>query len=110
MKTISKLWILLAILAILAPIGLVLPAHFKAGSGWGEWGPDEIKTLAGYIPKGLERLSNLWSAPMPDYTFKRWEASPMPTLSLAYIISGIVGIIVTAAAIFAIGKFLLKKD
>jgi len=110
MKTISKLWILLAILAVAAPIGLVLPAHFKAGPGWGEWGLEDVKTLAGYIPKGLERLSSLWCAPIPAYTLKGWGGRPMSSLSLAYIMSAIVGVIVTAAAIFAIGKFLMKKD
>jgi hypothetical protein len=37
MKTINKLWILIAILVILTPVGIILPAYFKSGPAWGEW-------------------------------------------------------------------------
>jgi cobalt/nickel transport protein len=110
MKTISKLWVLLAILVIVTPIGLALPEYFKAGAAWGEWGLDEIKALAGYLPKGLERLSGLWSAPIPDYAFKGWEGKALSNLSVAYVISAIAGVFVTAILIFIIGKFLTGKD
>jgi len=110
MKTITKLWILIGILVILAPLGLILPEHFKAGAAWGEWGPEEIKQLIGYIPKGLEKLSSLWCAPIPDYAFKGWEEKPAVFLSLAYVISGIAGIVVTIGVVFLIGKFLVKKQ
>ena len=70
---------------MLSPLGLLLPAHFKAGSAWGEWGADEMQKLVGYVPKGLEKLSSLWNAPMPDYAFKGWEEKPVATLSFAYI-------------------------
>jgi len=73
MKIISKLWIFIGVLIALSPLGLLLPEHFKAGSAWGEWGTDEMQELVGYIPKGLERLSSIWSAPIPDYAFKGWE-------------------------------------
>ena len=32
MKTIVKLWMLIAILIVLTPIGIVLPQHFRAGA------------------------------------------------------------------------------
>ncbi len=110
MKTITRLWILIAILIILTPLGLILPEHFKAGAAWGEWGVEEIRELAGYIPKGLERLASLWNAPIPDYAFKGWEDKPMGALSLAYIVSAIVGIAVTVGMTLLIGKFLSKKE
>jgi cobalt/nickel transport protein len=110
MKVTTKLWIGLAVLIILSPIGLILPEHFKAGSAWGEWGADEMQKLVGYIPQGLEKLAGLWSAPIPDYAFKGWEEKGLPHLSFAYIISAIVGIGVTVVAIMLIGKLLAKKD
>ena len=110
MKTITKLWILIAILIIFTPLGLILPEHFKAGAAWGEWGVEEIRELAGYIPKGLERLASLWNAPIPDYAFKGWEDKPMGALSLAYIASAIAGIAITIGVILLIGKFLSKKE
>lgn len=38
MKTITKLWLLIIVLVILTPLGLILPAYFKSGPAWGEWG------------------------------------------------------------------------
>jgi cobalt/nickel transport protein len=110
MKTITKLWILIAILAILSPIGLLLPEHFKAGSAWGEWGPEEIKELVGYIPKGLEKLASFWTAPIPDYAFKGWEEKGLRHLSLAYIISAAAGIAIVIASIYLMGNLISKKD
>jgi len=110
MKTIHKLWILIAILAVLAPIGLVLPEHFRAGAAWGEWSIEEIKNLIGYIPKGLEKLSSAWSAPLPDYALKGQEGYPAIGLSFSYVVSAILGIIIVAVSIFLIGKFLSKKE
>jgi len=110
MKIITKFWLGLAILIILSPLGLILPEHFKAGSAWGEWGVDEMKKLVGYVPKGLEKLSSLWNAPMPDYSFKGWEEKGLPHLSFAYIISAIVGIGLIILVVIAIGRLLTKKE
>lgn len=109
MKTITKLWIGMAILVILSPLGLILPEHFKAGSAWGEWGADEMQTLVGYIPQGLKKLSLVWNAPMPDYAFNGWEEKGLPQLSFAYIISAVVGMGVTILVVMGIGKLLAKK-
>jgi cobalt/nickel transport protein len=109
MKITTKLWIGIAVLIVLTPLGLILPEHFKAGSAWGEWGADELQKLVGYIPKGLQKLSSLWTAPMPDYAFKGWEEKGLPYLSLAYILSAVVGIGITVLVVLFIGKILTKK-
>ena len=109
MKLTVKLWIGIAILIVLSPLGLLLPEHFKAGSAWGEWGADEMRELVGYIPKGLAKLSGLWQAPLPDYAFKGWEEKGLPALSFAYIISAVIGIVVVVLLALIIGKILSKK-
>ena len=109
MKTINKLWLGIVVMIILCPLGLILPEHFKAGSAWGEWGADEMQKLVGYIPQGLEKLSSLWNAPMPDYAFKGWEEKGLGHLSFSYIVSAVVGIALIAIVIFLIGKLLVKK-
>ena len=109
MKTITKFWIGIAVLIILSPLGLILPDHFKAGSAWGEWGADEMQKLIGYVPKGLGKLSSLWSAPIPNYAFKGWEEKSLANLSLAYVFSAVIGIIVCVGVVFMLGKFLSKK-
>jgi len=110
MKITTKFLIGIAVLVILSPLGLILPAHFKAGGAWGEWGADEMQKLVGYVPKGLAKLSSLWNAPMPDYAFKGWEAKGLPHLSFAYIISAIVGIGIIVLVMLGLGKLLSKKD
>jgi len=109
MKTITKLWIGIGILIVLSPLGLLLPEHFKAGDAWGEWGSDTFKESIGYIPRGLEKLSSLWHAPIPDYTFRGWEEKPLTALSIAYILSAIIGILACAALAYLLGRFLSRK-
>lgn len=92
----------LAALALLAPLGIYLPAKLNAGSAWGEWGADEIEKIAGYVPSGLERLGSIWSAPMPDYAFG--EEQSLGALSVAYVASALVG-----TALIALTVFLLRK-
>ena len=106
----KKFWIGLGILIVLSPVGLILPDHFKAGSAWGEWGADEMQKLVGYVPQGLEKLSSLWNAPMPDYAFKGWEEKGLPHLSFAYIVSAVVGIVLIAGIVFLIGKMLAQEN
>jgi len=110
MKITTKFWIGLGVLVVLSPLGLLLPEHFKAGSAWGEWGANEVQELVGYIPGGLEKLSNLWTAPIPDYAFKGWEEKPLAELSLAYVFSAVIGILICAGVVFILGRFLSRKD
>ncbi len=75
--TTRPLWIRLALLMLLTPLGIL-----AAGTAWGEWGAkdfsdpamrQEIAAASGNIappsqqPQGLARLSSLWSAPFPQY-------------------------------------------
>ena len=110
MKIYKKLFLALLLLAILTPIGLWLPERLNGGAAWGEWSVDEIKTLAGYVPQGMEKLASLWNSPMPDYAMKGQDEASLPGLSVSYIISALLGIIVIFAIIFIIGKLLIRRD
>jgi cobalt/nickel transport protein len=103
----KKLWMGIGILALLSPIGIMLPEKFKAGDAWGEWGTDTIKEMLGYVPKGLENLSELWKAPLPDYSLGG-ENAPQAVQYGSYIVSAIVGIVLVGAAWFVLKKTLLK--
>jgi len=109
LKITTKFWIGLAILVILSPLGLLLPGYFKADGAWGEWGVDEIRKLIGYVPQGLNKLSQFWNSPMPDYAFKGWENKSLVHLSISYVVSAIIGVLVIICAVFLIGKFLSKN-
>lgn len=104
-KSKAKLWIGLVVMIILTPLGLL-----ASGTAWGEWGADEVKGLVGYVPKGLEKFSVLWHAPLPDYSFKGWEEAPFLHSAFAYIISAVVGVAIVVALAYLLGKFLAKKE
>jgi cobalt/nickel transport system permease protein len=107
MKTTTKLWIVIGVLAVLSPLGLYLPYKFGAATAWGEWSANEIHGLVGYVPKGLQKLSSLWNAPLPAYGL----GNPgLKHLSLAYVISAILGIGVCIGLAFLLGKVLFKKE
>ncbi len=81
-RVVSTLWIALAVLVILTPLGLL-----AAGTAWGEWGVEELEALGlGFIPRGLESLGTLWNAPIPDY------AIPFLGDTVGYIVSAVLGV------------------
>lgn len=103
----KKLWIGLLIMALLTPLGILLPEKFKAEGAWGEWGKDELEKLLGYVPKELAKWVDLWKAPIPGYNFSGEEAS-MPSQVISYVASGLLGIGVCTLMMFLISR-LLKR-
>lgn len=59
----SPLWLIVAALVILTPIGLL-----TTGSPWGEWGKEEFVSMIGYVPQGMDRLQGLWKGFFTGYT------------------------------------------
>jgi hypothetical protein len=105
----KKLWIGLAIMALLTPLGIYLPEKFNAGDAWGEWGTDKIQELLGYVPEGLKKMADLWKAPVPDYNLGG-ENAAFGAQVISYIISGILGIAASFILIYLITKFLVKHE
>jgi cobalt/nickel transport system permease protein len=78
------LWIALAALVLIVPVGLLAP-----GTAWGEWGTEQLSSLGlDFIPKGMEKLSGFWAAPMHGYNL-----SSLGNARLGYILSAAVGIL-----------------
>ncbi len=101
-KTVRNLAIGLVALIILAPLGLL-----AVGETFGEWGNEELEEKIGFVPSGLERLSSLWSAPMPDYALPGIGES-MTAASSAYILSAVIGVVICAGLLYIIGKRIAK--
>lgn len=106
--TTRKLWAGLAVFMLLSPLGLL-----AAGTAWGEWSAEdfanpaarhEIAAASGNVhppegvPQGLEKLSSLWSAPIPDYApaFLQHEG-------LGYILSAMIGTGLIILGFLAVG-------
>jgi hypothetical protein len=103
----KKLWIGLLIMALLTPLGILIPEKFKAEGAWGEWGIAKLDKLLGYVPEGLKKLSDFWKAPIPDYSFGGEGASSTLHV-ISYIASGLLGIAVCAFIVFIISRFIAK--
>jgi cobalt/nickel transport protein len=109
-STLKKMFLGLVVLALLSPVGIIIPDKVKAGSAWGEWGTDEIQKMVGFVPQGMQKLADLWQAPMPDYAFKGWEEKGIGMLSLAYVISAAVGMGIIAGIALLFGKIVHQKE
>jgi cobalt/nickel transport system permease protein len=105
------LWIGLAVLMILTPLGLLATAE-----AWGEWGPGDFAsdnaTIAAQslhhaapsqAPQGMQRLASIWTAPIPDYApaFMHSEAFGM-------ILSALIGAVLITFVLFVIA-WLIRK-
>jgi hypothetical protein len=62
-----KLIIGLLFLALLSPLGLILPSIFKSADPWGEASGDKVGKDLGYTPKGMKKVEKIWKAPIKDY-------------------------------------------
>ncbi len=92
-------------MALMSPIGLILPEKLNGGDAWGEWDAEKLREMLGFVPKGLAKLSGLWS--VPNYGFG--EDSSHAVQYLAYIVSGLLGIVLAGLIVFLLSKMLLKR-
>jgi len=90
-----RLWIGLAIFLIATPLGIL-----AAGSAWGEWKAQDFK---GGAPRGLERLSSLWSAPLSGYA-----PAFIRNASFGYLASAAAGVALIVV-LFLVLKMLLTR-
>ncbi|KPK02712.1 MAG: hypothetical protein AMK71_01345 [Nitrospira bacterium SG8_35_4] len=107
-KTQKRLWTGLVIMALLAPLGILLPALFHSGDAWGEWGTGTLEKLLGFVPEGLKKYADMWKAPAPDYNLGGEDAS-MTVQLISYIASGILGIAIITLVIYFISRFVVKN-
>jgi cobalt/nickel transport protein len=104
----KKILIILLLLCLITPIGILLPAFFNAGDAWGEWSAQTVKELVGYVPRGLAKYSDVWKAPLPDYTIDSKDKS-MVHQSGYYIVSGVIGATVTYVVMLLISRLIVRN-
>lgn len=101
----------LLVLVAIAPLGIFLPEVLKSGSAWGEWGTDEIKKEAGYVPSKLAAMDGKWKAPLPDYALPGQDESASGlSKSAVYILSGLVGFGLLSGIVLVARKQIARKD
>lgn len=94
----------LAVLVALVPAGL-----FASGSAWGEWGNDEIRSMLGYVPAGLDKLSGIWKAIVPDYSIENLGGGFFGS-SLGYVISALIGILLIFGVLLVSSRLMVNKN
>jgi hypothetical protein len=105
----KKLWMGLVIMAVFSPLGVVVPKLFNAEDAWGEWSSEKLKELIGYVPAGLEKLADLWKAPMPDYN-PAGDAASLGVQMFWYILSGLFGILLIVGAVYLLARILRRHE
>ena len=92
-------------LAVVAPLGLIAP-----GFAYGEGSANDVQAAFGYVPKGLQDLSSVFSAPLGGYNL------PLPFFSdanaelwhaaIGYEITGILGMLLCGLTVFGLARVL----
>lgn len=109
----------MGMLILLSPLGLFLPAHFNAGSAWGEWDSRELSAFMAAdsgsknaaIPEGLLRAEQSgWRALLPDYDLPRSNPASPAARNFSYILSAAVGVMLLGIVIMLGKNLLARKD
>lgn len=90
-RTVRRFWIALVVLALLSPIGIVVPAWLRSGAAWGEWSSGQIRAVVGFVPAGMRGLRNVWHALFSGYGVRGLGAG------VGYVVSAFIGVLVVAA-------------
>jgi cobalt/nickel transport protein len=104
-----NLWLGLIIMALLSPLGLLLPKFFKAEETWGEWVPERLQGLLGYVPQGLRRTAALWKAPLTDYSANGDHPSLLFQIAW-YGLSAFLGLILIVLVIYVFMRYVARHD
>ncbi len=105
----KKLWLGLFVLAILTPLGIILPEQFGAEESWGEWGTEALENMLGYVPEGLKKTVDVWTAPVRGYVFGG-VGSVLSTRIFSYSVSAFIGIILACVIMLLISRLLFKRE
>lgn len=98
-----KIWIVLAVLVFLTPLGLLAP-----GTAWGEWSSDQLKEIGlGFVPAGLQKWENIWSGIFADYSIPGMGEKTAYILSAA---AGVILILLVYLLLTKLGRLRVVKD
>jgi hypothetical protein len=90
-------------LAVLAPLGLIAP-----GFAYGEGSTEDVQAAFGYVPQGLQDLSNIFSAPLSGYDIPIAQSDSLIRAAIGYQIAGIIGILLCGVAVIGVAE-LIKR-
>ncbi|MCL6459828.1 MAG: cobalt transporter CbiM [Gorillibacterium sp.] len=92
LKKIKHAYLHLAAMILLTPLGLL-----AVGTAWGEWGPDELQSTIGYVPKGM-KSGFQFAAPLADYSLSKVHEVA------GYFLSALIGVALILLFFRLVGK------
>jgi cobalt/nickel transport system permease protein len=95
--------VLLVVLVVLVPLGLLAP-----GEAFAEYSVETLESLLGFSPSGLTNLEGVYSAPMSGYSLP--GLTDLTFVSMAYILSAVVGVAVLGVILFGWYRKRLKDE
>lgn len=90
-------------LAVIAPLGLIAP-----GFAYGEGTTQDVQNAFGYVPRGLQDLSSLFSAPLGGYDLPFLQGDTLLRAAIGYEVAGVVGILLCGAAAVGIANLIQR--
>lgn len=100
----------LSILAILTPLGLLVPRWLGAGSAFGEWSPTELASRVGHVPSGLASAASTWHAPLPDYGLPWTAGAPTWVHVVLYLGSALLGVAILLTTLAVLRRRPVRKE
>lgn len=97
LRALRPLWAAFIVLIMLTPLGLLATA-----TPWGEWDTVELSRLLGFVPVGMERLSDSWPGVMPGYTIPGVEGRSGSIIG--YVASAAAGSAGVVLVIYILGR------
>jgi len=109
-----RIWWIVALLLLGTPFGVL-----ATGTAWGEWSAGDLSNprvraeiaaasrnqeLPAATPRGLERISVLWTAPFPGYAPKFVKSS-----AFGYFLSALFGVGLLMMGSLAVGAFTVRR-
>lgn len=98
------LWAGIAALVVLVPVGLLTTA-----TAWGEWNPTDPEDWPlPFVPQGLQELSGLWAAPLPDYVLP-FLGEGASAQVVGYVGSAAVGVLLLLILGLIVGRLAARS-
>ena len=91
-------------LAVVAPLGLIAP-----GFAYAEGSTEDVANAFGYVPKGLQDLAGVFSAPLSGYDIPFLQGDSLLRAAIGYEVAGIIGILLCGVVAIGIGNLLQRR-
>jgi hypothetical protein len=99
----KRYWLALVLMAILSPLGLL-----NKETAWGEWTTEELATMVGLVPKGIESVNGWWQALFQGYSVSFLGKGQFADVA-GYAISALLGALIVYSSTLMLVKLLTNR-